>query len=66
MTKTGEETTGAVSDVPRRVFTDFLDALVAKGIPTDIISRLRKTLLVDHRYSDKALKEAVFPETFDL
>jgi hypothetical protein len=53
-------------DIPAHVFESFLEALEAKGASAELIARLRKTLLVDKTFTDKALKEALFPETWDL
>ncbi|MBI3372909.1 MAG: hypothetical protein HY017_14300 [Betaproteobacteria bacterium] len=63
MTKANAATPG---DIPTLVFESFLQALEASGTSTELIARLRKTLLVDKGFSDKALKEALFPETWDL
>lgn len=49
-----------VSDAPTRVFEGFLDALAKNGITEDTISRLRKTLITEKKFSDKALKDAIF------
>lgn len=54
------------SNVPAYVFQSFLQALEADGASAELVARLRKTLLVDKVFSDKALKEALFPETWDL
>jgi hypothetical protein len=56
----------AVVDVPSRVFQEFVQALEAEGVSKDVVARLRQTLLVENSLSDKALREALFPETFDL
>lgn len=50
------------SDVPDEVFARFLEVLAKAEMPADVISRLRQTLLVDHKFSDTALKTAVFGE----
>ncbi len=54
------------SDVPVHVFESFLQSLEASGASTELVARLRKTLVVDKVYTDKAFKDALFPETWDL
>ena len=54
------------SDVPAHVFESFLQALEASGASAELVARLRKTLLVDKVFTDKAFKEALFPEPWDL
>lgn len=49
-------------DVPTQVFEDFLHALADAGISVELIARLRKTLMVDKKFTERALKEAIFPE----
>lgn len=50
------------SDVPTSVFERFLEALNEAGVSTDLVARLRKTLLEDKKFTDHALKEAVLAE----
>lgn len=50
------------SDVPTQVFEKFLEALGKAGASADLINRLRKTLLEDRKFTERALKEAVLPE----
>ena len=47
------------SDVPTLVFEQFLKALEGAGVPPELSGRLRKTLLEDKSFTDRALKEAV-------
>ena len=49
-------------DVPAQVFEEFLQALGSTGAPVELVGRLRKTLLEDKRFTERALKEAVLPE----
>ncbi len=49
-------------DVPAQVFEKFLQALGGTGVPTELIARLRKTLLEDKTFTERALKEAVLAE----
>jgi len=63
LTNAGGATPG---DVPAHVFESFLQALESNGASTEIVARLRKTLLIDKVFTDKALKEALFPEAWDL
>ncbi|TAK86139.1 MAG: hypothetical protein EPO20_08005 [Betaproteobacteria bacterium] len=61
-----KESTATPADIPAVVFESFLQALEASGASVDLVTRLRKTLLVDKNFTDKALKEALFPETWEL
>jgi len=51
-----------VTDVPAQVFEQFLIDLVGAEIPTEVVTRLSKTLLEDRIFTDTALKQAVFGE----
>ena len=46
-------------DVPTQVFEKFLQALGDSGALVELVARLRKTLLVDKAFTERALKEAV-------
>jgi hypothetical protein len=50
---------GGTPDVPAQVFEKFLLALENAGSSTEMIARLRKTLLEDKKFTERALKEAV-------
>jgi len=54
--------TGGVPEVPAQVFAKFLDVLSATDIPTEVVDRLRKTLLDDRVLTDRALRAAVLSE----
>lgn len=60
MTTQGKQ--DGVSDVPGQVFESFLSALGTAGIPEEIVTRLRKALLHDKKFTDRALAEAIHPE----
>ena len=49
-------------DVPAQVFESFLRALAEAAISEELIVRLRKTLLQDKTFTERALKEAIFAE----
>ena len=49
-------------DVPAQVFEKFLQALGDAGVSTELVARLRKTLLEERTFTDPALKAAVFGE----
>jgi len=51
-----------LSDVPALVFETFLEALRQAGGADDLIIRLRKALLEEKKFTERALKNAVFPE----
>jgi len=50
------------SDVPGQVFLKFLQALNDADVPDELVARLRKTLLKEKKFTERALKEAVLPE----
>jgi len=50
------------ADVPVQVFERFLQALADANTPTDVVNRLRKTLLEDKSLTERSLREAVFGE----
>ena len=50
------------SDVPVQVFEKFLQALREAGASAELVARLRKTLLEDKKFTERALKEAVLAE----
>jgi hypothetical protein len=52
----------AATDIPAQVFEKFLGTLAATDTPQDVVSRLRKTLLEDKSFTERALREAVFGE----
>ena len=47
------------SDVPTRVFEEFIQALDSAQVSVDLSDRLRRTLLEEYRYSEAALKNAL-------
>ena len=49
-------------DVPAQVFEKFLQALGSAGASTELVVRLRKALLEDKTFTERALKEAVLAE----
>lgn len=49
-------------DVPTQVFEKFLQALGGAAVSTELIARLRKALLEDKTFTERALKEAVLAE----
>jgi len=53
---------GGASEVPTQVFERFLEALSATDIPAEVVARLRKTLVEDKTFTDRALKAAVLSE----
>ena len=52
-----ETSEGSVTD---GVFQAFLNDLATAGVDKEVIERLRKTLLQERKYSDSALKRAIF------
>lgn len=53
---------GGTADVPAQVFEQFLQALGGTGVSSELVTRLRKTLLEDKTFTERALKEAVLGE----
>jgi tripartite-type tricarboxylate transporter receptor subunit TctC len=50
------------SDVPAQVFEKFLQALRNASASAELVARLRKTLLEDKKFTERALKEAILVE----
>lgn len=48
--------------MPAQVFEQFLIDLTTAEVPTEVVTRLRKTLLEDQIFSEAALKQAVLGE----
>jgi hypothetical protein len=53
---------GASADIPGQVFGKFLEALRCADVSPELIVRLRKALLEDKAFTDRALKAAVLGE----
>ncbi|MCK4303515.1 MAG: hypothetical protein KAY24_04690 [Candidatus Eisenbacteria sp.] len=51
-----------IPEVPAQVFEGFLQALGATAVSAEMIARLRKTLLEDQTFTERALKAAVLGE----
>ena len=49
-------------DAPTQVFEQFLQALVSAGVADELVTRLRKVILQDKVFTERALKEALFGE----
>lgn len=49
-------------DVPAEVFEKFLQALGGAGASAELVARLRKALLEDRTFTERALKSAVLGE----
>lgn len=56
---TESPTPDGMLDVPAQVFETFLAALTGAGVSVELVARLRKTLLVDKKFTERVLKEAV-------
>lgn len=50
------------TDVPSQVFEQFLKDLAVAGMSDELIARLRKTLLEEKLFSDRALTAAILGE----
>jgi hypothetical protein len=53
-------------DIPTQVFESFLTELASTEASSEMVARLRKTLLVDQVYTESALKAAVLGEETPL
>lgn len=53
-------------DVPAQVFRTYLEDLQAAGASEELVARLRKVLLIDKAYTERAINTAIFPEVWDL
>ena len=49
-------------DVPAEIFEKFLQALREAAVPDELVARLRKVLVVERTFTDRALKAAVLGE----
>jgi hypothetical protein len=54
--------TEGTHDVPAQVFEEFLQALGSAGGSAELVARLRKALLEDRSFTERALKSAVLGE----
>ena len=59
---TTSSTVQGTTDVPAQVFEKFLQALEGSRVSAGLVARLRKTLLEDKTFTERALKEAVLSE----
>ena len=53
---------GGAPDVPTQVFEKFLEALAGANIPAEVVARLRKALVEDKTFNDRALRAAVLSD----
>lgn len=51
-----------IPDVPQQVFEQFLADLAEKGQPAELVARLRKALIEEASFSERALRAAVLPD----
>jgi hypothetical protein len=49
-------------DVPAQVFEKFLQALAGAGVSAELVVRLRKTLLEEQTFTERALTAAILGE----
>lgn len=49
-------------EVPAQIFESFLQDLAGAGASADLVARLRKTLLVEQTFTERALTIAVLGE----
>lgn len=59
---TTENQTDNLIDVPAQIFKKFLIEMGEQDIPTDLVNRMRRTLLEDKNFTDAALNDAVLLE----
>lgn len=54
--------TSQLGELPMEVFEKFIGALEGAEIPKEVRDRLHTTLLIDQKFTDGALRSAVFGE----
>jgi hypothetical protein len=59
---TTSSTSEGAPDVPAQVFEKFIQTLGEAGASEELVARLRKTLLEDKTFTERALKHAVLGE----
>jgi hypothetical protein len=59
---TGSPIREEAPDVPTQVFEKFLEALTGANIPAEVVARLKKALVEDKTFTDRALKAAVLSD----
>lgn len=59
---TTSPTTHGTPDIPAQIFEKYLAALNGAGVSAELTARLRKTLLEDKTYTERALRAAVLGE----
>ena len=59
---TNSPTVEETPDVPAQVFEKFLQSLESEDVSAELIVRLRKALLEDKTFTERALKKAVLDE----
>ncbi|NQX42320.1 hypothetical protein SAMN05421820_11140 [Pedobacter steynii] len=47
------------SDIPRKIFTHFIEELKTSEIPLSIIEQLEKTILTEGNFTEQALRAAL-------
>jgi hypothetical protein len=53
---------GGTVNVPAQVFSAFVESAITAGIEAHVPERLRKVLLQDETFTERALTEAIFGE----
>ena len=51
------------TDVPTQIFEQFCAELDSNGTPSEVTARLRKTLLKDGKFTEVAIKAAIFSDS---
>lgn len=49
-------------DVPAQIFEKFLEDLEEVSVPVELVARLRKALIEEKSFTERALKMAIFSE----
>ena len=55
-----------IQDVPQKIFEKFLEELTNTGISSDVVDRLKNTILSENTPPEQALKTALFSDTQSL
>lgn len=48
-----------ISDIPQKIFTQFIEELKSSDVPVLVIEQLEKTILTDENLTEQALRTAM-------
>ncbi len=50
-------------DIPKRIFSQLIEELAKKDIPQPVIDQLKKTIIDEQDFSEKAIRLALIPNS---